>query len=155
MVRSTFADYQKRRSLRVIAYNVFACTGWPKNRRRAQAAVAQGQMPKRLATELALYEPDIISFSESPSKTVIEEVAQHLGMNHIRFSSDGQWPGTLLSRFEIIELRTENVQIEVERPKELFTRHWGRATLKLPNAQPLIVHSAHLTSDCGPRYSVA
>jgi len=31
-----------------------------------------------------------------------------------------------------------------ERPKELFTRHWGRATIKLFNGDPLIVHSAHL-----------
>jgi hypothetical protein len=28
--------------------------------------------------------------------------------------------------------------------KKLVTRHWGRATVKLPNGNPLIVHLAHL-----------
>jgi len=65
-----------------------------------------------------------------------------LGMHHVRFPSGGNWPGTFLSRFEVTE--SENAPMGRERPKELFTRHWGRATIKLPSGDPLIVHSAHL-----------
>lgn len=128
--------------LRVIGYNIYKGTFWPKENDRAKAALERGQFAERLAMELALYEPDIICFSESPSEAVMREVARLLGMHHVRFPSAGQWPGTLLSRFEVIE--AENVPIlEGERPADLFTRHWGRAVLRLPNNEHLIVHSAH------------
>jgi endonuclease/exonuclease/phosphatase family metal-dependent hydrolase len=145
---TAFADDQKSKPLRVIAYNVYGCTGWPRDRPLAQKAVEKGQMAKRLAMELALHEPDIVNFSESPSEAVAEEVAEHLGMNHVRFPSGGNWPGTLLSRYEILD--SENVPLGHERPEELFTRHWGRATVKLPNGNPLIVHSAHLYPGSDP-----
>ncbi|QDV56276.1 endonuclease/exonuclease/phosphatase family protein [Rosistilla oblonga] len=132
----------KPKPLRVIAYNIYKCTGWPDQRQLAQQAVAKGQMAKRLAMELALHDPDIINFSESPSEKLTKEVAELLGMNHVRFPSGGNWPGTLLSKFEITE--SQNAPMKGERPKELFTRHWGRATVKLTSGDPLIVHSAHL-----------
>jgi hypothetical protein len=119
-----FANDQRSKPLRVIAYTVFGCTGWPNNRLRAKQAVAKGQMAKRLAMELALHDPDIINFSESPGEELTKEVANLLGMNHFRFPSGGNWPGTLLSRFEIVD--SQNVPLDGERPKELFTRHWGR-----------------------------
>jgi endonuclease/exonuclease/phosphatase family metal-dependent hydrolase len=136
------AQQNKSQPLRVIAYNIYVCKGWPEDRPLAKEAVRKGQMAKRLAMELALYEPDIVNFSESPSEAITKEVAAHLGMNHVRFPSGGNWPGTLLSKFEITE--SANAPLGRERPKELFTRHWGRATLKLPTGDPLIVHSAHL-----------
>jgi len=129
-------------SLRVIAYNVYACKGWPDDRPRAKKAVQKGQMAERLAMELALYEPDVVNFSESPSEAIAKEVAELLGMNHVRFPSGGNWPGTLLSRYEITD--SENVPLGRERPKELFTRHWGKGTIKLPDGESLIIHSAHL-----------
>lgn len=143
-----FAANTKLEPLRVIAYNVYGCTGWPSNRPRAKQAVMKGQMAKRLAMELALYEPDIINFSESPSEGIVKEVAGLLGMNHVRFLSGGNWPGTLMSRFEITG--SENAPTLGDRPKELFTRHWGRATVKLPSGDPLIVHSAHLYPTADP-----
>jgi len=142
------ADDQKQTPLRVIAYNVFGCTGWPHQRKLAQQAVVKGQMAKRLAMELALHDPDIINFSESPKEELTKEVAELLGMNHVRFPSGGNWPGTILSRHEIID--SKNAPLDGERPKELFTRHWGRATIKLPNGDPLIVHSAHLFPTADP-----
>jgi len=105
-------------------------------------------MGKRLAMELALHDPDIINFSESPEEELTKEVAELLGMNHVRFPSGGNWPGTLLSKFEIID--SQNAPMKGERPKELFTRHWGRATIKLPSGVPLIVHSAHLYPTAEP-----
>ena len=62
-----------------------------------------GQMPKRLADELALYEPDIINFSESPEEAVVKEIADRLGMNNVVFPSGQNWPGALLTRFEIVD----------------------------------------------------
>lgn len=143
-----FADNQQTKPLRVIAYNIFKLTGWPSQRKSAQQAVANGQMAKRLAMELALHDPDIINFSESPNEELTQEVAELLGMNHIRFPSGGNWPGTLLSKFKIIE--SQNAPLKGERPKELFTRHWGRATVEMPADEPLIVHSAHLFPTADP-----
>lgn len=137
-----FSDDKKPQSLRVIAYNIYACKGWPDDRPLAKKGVETGQMATRLAMELALYDPDIINFSESPSEAMTKEVARQLNMNHVRFPSGGSWPGTLLSRFEITD--SHNVPLGFERPKELFTRHWGKGTIKLPNGESLIVHSAHL-----------
>lgn len=129
-------------SLRVIAYNIYKLKGWPHERPLAKQAVAKGQMAKRLAMELALHDPDIINFSESPKEALTKEVAELLGMNHVRFPSGGNWPGTLLSKFEIIE--SQNAPVKGDKQDDLFTRHWGRATVKLSNGDPLVVHSAHL-----------
>ncbi|QDU74070.1 Endonuclease/Exonuclease/phosphatase family protein [Bremerella volcania] len=142
-VQSVLAADEKSQPLRVIAYNVYNCTGWPKDRALANKATALGQMPDRFANELALYAPDIINFSESPSEEVAKEIAQGLGMNYVRFPSGGNWPGTLLSRFEIVDPRNVPL-VEGERPQDLFTRHWGQATVKLPGGESLVVHSAHL-----------
>lgn len=136
------AEEKKAQPLRVIAYNVYVCKGWPDDRPLAKKAAKSGQMARRLAMELALYDPDVINFSESPSEELAKEVAGYLGMNHVRFPSGGNWPGTLLSRYKITD--AANAPLGYARPKELFTRHWGRATVHLPSGEPLIVHSAHL-----------
>lgn len=137
------ANRQLPQLINVIAYNVYACKGWPSDRPLARRAVAKGQMANRLAMELALHDPDIINFSESPPEAVTKEVAERLGMNVVRFPSGGNWPGTLLSRFEIVNPRNAPVA-DGERPRDLFTRHWGSATIKLPKGNDLVVHSAHL-----------
>ncbi|MEZ6088506.1 MAG: endonuclease/exonuclease/phosphatase family protein [Pirellulaceae bacterium] len=132
-----------RRTLRVIAYNVYECTGWPKDRALGKKATTMGQMVDRFANELALYEPDIINFSESPSEDVVNRIAERLGMHAVRFPSGGKWPGSLLSRFEIAAPRNAPV-VGGQSSPELFTRHWGKAEIKLPGGEQLIVHSAHL-----------
>lgn len=137
-----FAKDKKPQTLRVIAYNIYVGRGWPKERGAAKKAVAGGQMARRLAMELALNEPDIINFSESPGEEIVKEIAKHLGMNQVRFPSGGNWPGSLLSRFEITD--AENVPLGGERPADLFTRHWGRGRVRLPGGEDLVVHSAHL-----------
>jgi endonuclease/exonuclease/phosphatase family metal-dependent hydrolase len=130
-------------TLRVIAYNVYECTGWPKERALGQRATSLGQMPARFARELALYEPDLINFSESPGEEVVAEIARQLGMRFAMFPSGGKWPGAILSRFEISD--PKNVPLaQGERPADLFTRHWGRAVVTLPGGLSLVVHSAHL-----------
>jgi len=144
-----FAAEPKPGPLRVIAYNIYGLTGWPRERKLAKQAVAKGQMAMRLAMELAIHDPDIINFSESPKEALTKEVAEILGMNHVRFPSGGNWPGTMLSKFDIID--SQNAPIKGEKHKELFTRHWGRAAVKLPNDEKLIVHSAHLYPTADPK----
>jgi len=64
-------------------------------------------------------------------------------MNYVFFPSGGNWPGALLSRYEIVD--SENVPLAGrKRPKDLFTRHWGKATIQLPSNKTLEVHSVHL-----------
>lgn len=147
--RGLAAAEPELRQMRVIAYNVYNCTGWPKDRALAKQATAAGQMPDRFAMELALYQPDIINFSESPDEVVVKQIAERLGMNYVRFPSGGNWPGTLLSRYEITSPKNVPL-VSGERPKDLFTRHWGRATINIPGAGPLIVHSAHLHPGADP-----
>ncbi len=144
---------EPQKTLRVIAYNIYGGKGWPKERPLARQAVAKKQMAARLAQELELYAPDIICFSESPSESITQDIAKRLGLNHVRFPSGGSWPGTLLSRFEITQ--SQNVPLGFQRPPKLFTRHWGRAELLMPNKTTLVVHSAHLFPTADPTNRLA
>lgn len=107
-------------------------------------------MPKRLADELALYEPDIINFSESPEESVVKEIAERLGMTYVYFASGLNWPGAMLTRFEIVGAKNCPV-VGGERPVDLFTRHRGMAEVRLPSGQTIIVHSAHLRPGAEPQ----
>jgi len=137
------AEEKHETKLRVIAYNVYECTGWPKDRERAHVAVAQGQMPQRFAMELSLHSPDIINFSESPKEPVVAEIAKRLKMNYVYFPSGIKWPGAILTRHEIV--RSANApDLRSTDDNTLFTRHWGMAELKLAEGKTVVVHSAHL-----------
>ena len=125
----------------VIAYNVYGCNGWPKDNAMAMKAREAGQMPTRFAHELALYDPDIITFSESPEEAVVREIAKKLGMIYTFFPSAGNWPGALLTRHHIVD--TRNLPLNGKRPDNMFTRHWGKATVRLPDGTAVIVHSCH------------
>lgn len=144
---------EPEKTLRVIAYNIYGGNGWPKERPLARQAVAKKQMASRLAHELALYEPDVICFSESPSESITRDIAKRLSFHHVRFPSGGSWPGTLLSRFEIAQ--SQNVPLGYQRPPKLFTRHWGRAELLMPDKTTLVVHSAHLFPTADPANRLA
>jgi endonuclease/exonuclease/phosphatase family metal-dependent hydrolase len=138
------ADPPASNRLRVMAYNILKCTGWPADRALARKAVERKQIPRRIALELALYDPHVVTFSESPSEELTKEIAELLGMNHVRFPSGEDWPGTLLSKFAVVESRNAPYAAGAKRAADLFTRHWGRATLKMPSGEALVVHSAHL-----------
>ncbi|MFG0262463.1 MAG: endonuclease/exonuclease/phosphatase family protein [Novipirellula sp. JB048] len=127
----------------VIAYNVYQCRGWPADRPQAREAKSAGEMPKRFAAALSPLNADVVVLSESPSESVTTSIAKRLNMHVIRFPSGRHWPGTLLSRWEILDSANAPVRGGT-RPPDLFTRHWGRATLRRPDGSVLIVHSAHL-----------
>lgn len=135
------ADAGARR-FRTITYNVLKCQGYavtPEAKPFLKAAAAQ--VPTRLALELALYEPDLITFQEGPPENVLAMIAEQLGMHHAFFA--GGWHGAVLSKIEIVEPKNCPLVSWGERPKELFTRHWGRAVLRTPGGD-LTLFSAHL-----------
>lgn len=132
----------------MISYNIYGATSWPRARQLGRSAFERGQMPARLAMELELYQPDIINFSESPAEEIVAEIAERLKMNHVRFAS-GKFPGTLLSRFEI-ESSQDTPSKDDSNEADLFTRHWGRGVIKLPDGNSLVVHSAHLMPGPNP-----
>lgn len=127
--------------LRTIAYNVYACDGWPKTRRnQARLARAKSQIPARLTLELALYDPHIVTFCEAPAENLVAEIASQLEMNYVYF--EGGFPGAILSVYPIVAPRNFSLQSE-EAPGDLFTRHFGQAVLELDDGE-LAVYSAHL-----------
>ncbi|MEC3878139.1 endonuclease/exonuclease/phosphatase family protein [Parapedobacter sp. 10938] len=125
-------------SIRVIAYNILKCTGWP-----VEHVEDESQIPALIAQELSKYKPDIVNFSESPEESVVKQIADLLQMDYVYFPSGGNWPGAVLTHHEILD--SVNVPVvSGARPETLFTRHWGRATLRIAGSHTLTVHSAHL-----------
>jgi endonuclease/exonuclease/phosphatase family metal-dependent hydrolase len=135
--------------LRSITYNVYACYGWvpdekkfKQRRAAAKDKTVMRDMAQRFADALRPLRSDIITFAESPAEWVIKEIADRLGMRHVFFKSGQSYPGALITRLEVLE--SANCPIGGgERPKDLFTRHWGRATLRSPLGD-LVLHSVHL-----------
>jgi endonuclease/exonuclease/phosphatase family metal-dependent hydrolase len=137
---------------RSISYNVLACGGYPKtpaNAWRFQAA--QPQLLSRYALELGLYRPDVLSFSESVLRKDAEWIAGQMGLRFAYFepgvpSYKGYpigFPGTVFTRFEILESENCPYAKGRSRDAELFTRHWGRALLKTEDEE-IAFFSAHL-----------
>jgi endonuclease/exonuclease/phosphatase family metal-dependent hydrolase len=124
--------------LNVIAYNVLKCTGYPPDNVKDKKKI-----PDLIAQELLKYSPGIINFSESPEESTVKYIADLLGMNYVFFPSAGHWPGAILTHFEITDFSTTPI-VSGSRPEDLFTRHWGKATIKLSNGNSIIVNSVHL-----------
>ncbi len=134
-----------------ISYNILACRGFPDtDANRERLTHAKPQMTARVALELGLYTPAIVTFSESPSEEVVADIAARMGMNFAWFPGgwpgDEDWPGgfpgTIMTRFPIVE--KENCPLVAgDRPEELFTRHWCRALIKTDDEE-LAIFSAHL-----------
>ncbi len=134
--------FQEEKLFRTISYNVLALRGYPeRSQNRNRLVMARPQMTRRLALELSLYQPDLITFQESPSKKKVAEIADLMGMNYAWFP--GGFPGSVLSRYEISTSNNCPLANGENRPSDLFTRHWGRAVLKY-GGQDLIVYTAHL-----------
>ncbi|MBX3744780.1 MAG: endonuclease/exonuclease/phosphatase family protein [Verrucomicrobiae bacterium] len=127
--------------LRTISYNVLACRGYPEtDANRERLVGARDRMVERFAIELAVYNADVVTFQESPSEAMVASIAKAMGRHYTYFP--GGFPGAVISRFEIVE--SENCPlVEGPRPPDLFTRHWGRAVLRM-GGERLTVYSAHL-----------
>lgn len=138
--------------LTAISYNVLRCRGYPdtpENRRRMVAAT--GQLETRMAQELLLYRPDIVSFSESVTEDAARRIARMLGMQHVWFPPGFVkrspeypigFPGTVFTRYRILD--SENAPYgEAVKDQSLFTRHWGRAVIDT-DEERIAFFSAHL-----------
>jgi len=105
------------------------------------------QQPSRMAQELQLYGPDIITFSESVTEATAKVIAAAMRMNFSWFppgvpSYKGYpigFPGTVMTRYKILE--SQNAP--GNKDPELYTRHWGRAVIESATEQ-IVVHSGHL-----------
>lgn len=142
---SAIAPTRRRAAgLRTITYNVLACRGYPlTDDNQAILRDARKQMPARMALELALHQPDIVTFQESPAESMVADIAKRLGMNHTYFP--GGFPGAVITRFEITESTNKPLApgTDPAEVKGLFTRHWGRAVLRTDDGE-LVVYSAHM-----------
>ena len=127
--------------MRAICYNIYMCRGWPQQE-EASKEVRNIVTPDLYAEALGKYNPDVITFSEVPSDSIVQAIAEPLGMQVVLFDSPEKAYGALLTRFEVLE--SKNCPLCCgERPEELFTRYWGRAVLDT-GEEELVVHSAHL-----------
>lgn len=127
--------------VRTITYNVLGCRGYPRtdaNRNRLERAGEH--MGDRLALELELHEPDIVTFQESPPAPRVAAIAERMGYRHASFEDD--FPGSLLSRHEVVSVQNRP-RAKQPRPGGLFTRHWGRAVLRV-HGEEIVLFSAHL-----------
>lgn len=132
---------ERRPYLRTITYNILACKGFPNDRNtRTVLDRASQQIPRRLAFELELYAPDIVTFQESPPLSVVRSIAEYLGMKFVYFP--GGFPGTLMTAWDIAESENKP-SADGDLPEDLFTRHWGRAVLA-KGRDRIHVFSAHL-----------
>lgn len=136
-----FAKIKTENQLRVIAYNVYNASGWPQE--QSKIAREKKQMAGRIAQELLLYDPNIITFAESPEEPVVREMAHLMNMTYCFLPSGGCCPGAILTNHQLLEYQNVPL-VEGEREDDLFTRHWGKAEIQLMNGEKLVVHSVHL-----------
>lgn len=129
--------------MRTICYNIYMCRGWPQEASSRESTSIV--IPDLLAKSLENYKLDVITFSEVPTDSIMQAIAEHLGMQMIIFQSPEKYHGALLTRFEVLESKNCSLQ-SGKRPENLFTRHWGRAVL-YTGKEELIVHSVHLFPD--------
>lgn len=139
------------RGLTTISYNVLACRGYPEtDENRERLTRARDRMASRFALELCLYQPDIVTFQESPDEETVASIAEQMDMQYAYFPGGwpgnddwpGGFPGTVMSRFPIVGKKNCPL-VSGDRPEDLFTRHWGRATVDTEEG-PLSIFSAHL-----------
>ncbi|MDF9795474.1 endonuclease/exonuclease/phosphatase family metal-dependent hydrolase [Catalinimonas alkaloidigena] len=130
-----------KKKITTITYNVYAFQGYPKtDDTQFILKDVHAQMPERMALEMAIYRPDIITFQEAPAESEVSKVARKLDMDYTYFP--GGFPGALLTKFEIVS--TQNCPlVEKKEPGDLFSRHWGKALLKTADEE-LMIYSAHL-----------
>lgn len=124
-----------------ISYNVFQFKGYPEtDDTQFILKDMKLQIAERMALELALYKPHIITFQEAPEEKEVKKVADKLNMNYTYFP--GGFPGAVLSKFEIVS--SENCPlVSIKESGDLFSRHWGKAVLKSKDEE-IQLYSIHM-----------
>ena len=120
----------------------------------AQAALREWRagrsMPALLAAELRLLDADVIALQEVPNRAFAAELAEQLGMHHAFFPGGWRgrgWPdgiaAAVLSRSPILAAESCPLALHDERPKDLFTRGYGKVVLGAAGGT-LAIYVAHL-----------
>ena len=142
--QSSFAKTKQwfpEKKIITISYNVFQFKGYPKtDDTQFILKDMRSQMAERMALELALYKPHIITFQEAPDESEVKNIANRLGMNYVYFQ--GGFPGAILTKFDI--LSSQNCPlVSMKNPEDLFSRHWGKAILK-SDEDEIQLYSIHM-----------
>lgn len=141
IVRADKQQWYPNKKIITISYNVYEFKGYPEtDDTKPVLGAMKPQMPERMALELALYKPDIITFQEAPAEVEVEKVAKLLDMNYVFFP--GGFPGAVLTKFDIVA--SQNCPLAtLKSPGDLFSRHWGVATLKSAHDE-IKLYSIHM-----------
>ena len=136
--------------MNTIAYNVYGFDGYQHRAEWGWRGKTGGKDPIQSAREigeaLKIYNPDIVTTSESRDEASVAALADTLEYSYSYFPCFGRWPGAIITRYPIIE--SKNCPVIGKRRIELFTRHWGRAVLETDKGT-LIVHSVHTYAGTG------
>jgi len=135
-----------------ISYNIMKFEGYPQTTRwqgnpsyESDETIlrrVRSQLPLRIAFELELYNPDIISLQEATDEKKVAQIAAYLGMEYVFFPGNGRWPGAILTKYKIVDSQAIPI-VGGNCPPELFTRHWGRVVVETENGQ-IVINTAHL-----------
>jgi endonuclease/exonuclease/phosphatase family metal-dependent hydrolase len=138
---TSFAQWFPEKKITTISYNVYQFKGYPEtDDTKPVLAAIKSQMAERMALELALYNPHIITFQEAPAEEEVRKVAKLLDMNYVFFP--GGFPGAVLTKFDIVS--SQNCPLaSMKSPGDLFSRHWGAATLKSAHDE-IKLYSIHM-----------
>lgn len=129
-------------TFRTVTYNVHGFEGWPeKPTNQERRSAARPRMAERVALELALYAPDLITLCEAPPEDLVARTAEALGMHYVYFP--GGYPGAILARGTIAEPANHSFQSDTLADNEPFSRHFGRALVASPLGD-VAVYSVHL-----------
>lgn len=127
---------------RTLTYNVHGFEGWPdKPANRDRLSTALPRMAERVALELALYAPDLVTLCEAPSEDLVARTAEALGMRYVYFP--GGFSGAVLTRGTIAESANHSFQSQELADNEPFSRHFGRVLVATPLGD-VALYSVHL-----------
>lgn len=129
---------------RTITYNLRECTGWGLRREQQQRlARMRPQLAERMALELALYAPDVITLVEAPPEAEVARMARMLGME-CRHGNDAS-PGAVLTRCKVLEWDARPEGRNAPYAKEQRPKHCARTVLETVSG-PVILYSLHFTA---------
>ena len=143
------------KTLRVITYNIHG--GDPVTPTdQSKAALRTARVGKTeshlLASALGKLKPDLVALEEADSEKFVEQLAKEMAMDWAYFPGGWQdpergWPEgiptAILSRLPIKHRQNCPLALAPQRPKDLFTRGYGRIRVALGDQQ-LAIYVAHL-----------
>ena len=140
-IQSNSLQWFPEKKIITISYNVYQFKGYPEtDDTRFILKDIRPQMAKRIALELSLYKPHIVTFQEAPAEEEVGIVAEQMGMNYVYF--EGGFPGAVLSKFDILSFKNCPL-VSIGDRGDLFSRHWGMATLQ-SKEEEIKLYSIHM-----------